>query len=209
MPSLTPNSSFGTITSAQLRHVRPDSRPMNALNKRYSIWGLSLPVELRTLNVSTVPRGVARPFDASLPTFYMPTTSARERPFFGVRDRLGARRRRAQELHRQVGERVPARPNPAFGLVEVVFGASVLHARPEQRPVRTRPTLVRQADAAGVQQSHAVHGAVVAHMRVRGDDSRFVDTHEELPHPLHRRLRRHQLLVAPRRAVTEARRAQP
>jgi hypothetical protein len=57
MPSLTPKSSRGAIDSEQLRHQRPDSRPTNALKRRYSTGGLpSIGLPQR----SETPRGVRK-----------------------------------------------------------------------------------------------------------------------------------------------------
>src|SRR5262245_20249752 len=78
----------------------------------------------------------------------------------------------------------------------------------QQRPVGAAPALVRQADAAGVEQKRSVHDALVAHVRMRGHDRALLDAVEKLAYPLDRGRLRDQLLVAPRRPVAERRRAE-
>ena len=114
-----------------------------------------------------------------------------------VLDHLGLRRRRAHQLLdlRELGH---ARgPHPLDRGVEVVRRAPELDLRPEQRPVGVPGLgLVRQADAARVEQPCLPDAPVVLHVRVGGDDAGLGHARRELLDPLGRRDHGHALLVA-------------
>src|SRR2546430_9761422 len=51
----------------------------------------------------------------------------------------------------------------------------------EQRPERADFALVREADAAGVDEADAVDHPVLLHVRVAGHDHALLHTHQDLP----------------------------
>src|SRR5262245_33828070 len=104
---------------------------------------------------------------------------AGEDALLGVVDHLARLGRREHQLDDLLDVRLPAGPEALDRRLDIVLRAQQLHVRPEQRPVRAGPTLVREPDASRVHGADPGRLAVELDVHVRGHDHALVDAGAE------------------------------